>query len=63
MFIVGPISVEVHGAVQSLLEDSPAPSCRGLVAENVKLSLAGGIDGVQSTDCVTGFAILDAVWG
>ena len=34
LFVVGPVSVEVDGAVESFLEDSPAPSCCGLVAEN-----------------------------
>ena len=34
--VVGPVSVEVDGAVESFLEDSPTPSCLGLVAENVK---------------------------
>ena len=37
LFVVGPVSVEVDGAVESFLEDSPAPSFCGLVAENVKV--------------------------
>ena len=36
LFVVGPGSVEIDGAVESFLEDSPAPSFIGLVAENVK---------------------------
>ena len=36
LFVVGPVSVEVDGAVESFLNDSPAPSCCGLVAENVE---------------------------
>ena len=36
LFVVGPVSVEIDGAVESFLEDSPPPSFCGLVAENVK---------------------------
>ena len=36
LFVVGSVSVEVDGAVESFLNDSPAPSFCGLVAENVK---------------------------
>ena len=50
LFVVGPVSVEVDGAVESFLEDSPAPSCCGLIAEHVEGSLAVRIDWVTTTD-------------
>ena len=36
LFVVGPVSVEIDGAVESFLEDSPPPSFCGLVTETDK---------------------------
>ena len=61
LFVVGPVSKEVDGAVESFLEDSPAPSCCGLVAENVKGLLVVWIDFVDPARCVARFVEFCAV--
>ena len=42
LLVLGPVSVEVDGAVESFLADSPSPACCGLVAENVERFLVIG---------------------
>ena len=60
LFVVGPVSVEVDGAVESLLEDSPAPSCFCLVAENVKVLQVIRIDLEDTAGSEAGLVAISA---
>ena len=61
LFVVGPVSIEVDGAVESFLEDSPAPSCFFLVAENVKVLQVIRIDLEDTAGGEAGLVAISAV--
>ena len=61
LFVVGPVSVEVDGAVESFLEDSPAPSCIFLVAVDVKRQLVVGLNRVDTASSQASLVVLGAV--
>ena len=61
LFVLGPVSVEVDGAVESFLEDSPPPSFCGLVAENVKGLIVVRTDFKNAAGCEAGVKAFCAV--
>ena len=61
LFAVGPISVEIDGAIESFLENSPAPSFCGLVAENVEGVYSTRSDRVDPAGPDTRFVVSPAV--
>lgn len=48
ILVVRPVSIKVFGPVQASLENYPAPSIRGLVAEDLERPLVIWIDEVNA---------------
>ena len=61
ILVVGPAAVEINGAIQSLLEHCPPPTCCCLVTEHIKGTWTIRVDCIYTAGSLTGFVQLNTV--